>query len=96
MPVFLVAAAILGAIFYIITSMYVSISRDLKRLESVTRSPIFGMVGESLNGITTIRAYGDGPRFFRQLFSMLDDNARPYWNLWLANRWCVVPLLMRD
>lgn len=88
MPLFIVAALVLAVVFSGITSMYIVTSRELKRLESVTRSPIFGMVGESLNGIVTIRAYGDGPRFFRQLFSMLDANARPYWNLWLANRWC--------
>lgn len=94
MPVFLLGAVVLCVLFFAITLMYISTSRELKRLESITRSPIFGLVGESLNGITTIRAYGSGPRFFRKLFAMLDDNARPYWNLWLANRWSVISYLV--
>lgn len=37
--------------------LYVSSSRELKRLDSIAASPIFQHFGESLTGLTTIRAF---------------------------------------
>lgn len=58
--------------------------------ESVTRSPIFSVFGETLQGVSTIRAYGDASRFMRHIFHLLDENNRPFFTLWLANRWLSV------
>lgn len=38
--------------------MFVKTSRDLRRLESNARSPIFSKFGETLQGIVTVRAFG--------------------------------------
>ncbi|XP_077300828.1 ATP-binding cassette sub-family C member 4-like [Arctopsyche grandis] len=43
-------------LFYNIFIMYLNTAQDIKRLEGITRSPVFSHVTSSLNGITTIRA----------------------------------------
>ncbi|XP_075166626.1 putative multidrug resistance-associated protein lethal(2)03659 [Haematobia irritans] len=49
--------AILMIIFYFLRSFYLKTSRDVKRLEAITRSPIYTHMGASLNGLATIRAF---------------------------------------
>lgn len=55
--------------------------RFLPTAESVSKSPIFSVFGEALQGVATIRAYGDASRFMTQIFSLLDANNRPFFNL---------------
>ena len=86
-PGFLIAAFFISIIYFAIGSFYVRSSRDLKRLESVQRSPIYQQFGETLSGIVTIRAYGDEKRFVRDNQNRLDTHHRPFIYLWAANRW---------
>ena len=36
---------------------YIPTARELQRIESITRSPIYAKFGEALLGVATIRAY---------------------------------------
>ena len=51
LPVFL---AIYSGCYYLSSSA----TRDLQRLEAVSRSPIYTQFSETLNGLSTIRAFG--------------------------------------
>jgi ABC-type multidrug transport system fused ATPase/permease subunit len=86
-PGFLIAAVFIGFIYFMIGRFYLRSSRDLKRLESVQRSPLFQQFGETLTGITTIRAYGDEKRFIRDNMHRVNTYNRPFIYLWAANRW---------
>lgn len=55
LPAFLFAAVVITAVYFGIGYIYLASSRELKRSESVSRSPIFSLFGETLNGVSTIR-----------------------------------------
>jgi ABC-type multidrug transport system fused ATPase/permease subunit len=86
-PGFLIAALFIGCLFYFVATFYLRASRDLKRLESVHRSPLFQQFGETLSGMTTIRAYGDERRFIRDNLAKVNTQSRPFIYLWACNRW---------
>jgi ABC-type multidrug transport system fused ATPase/permease subunit len=86
-PAFLIAAAFISVLYFLIGRFYINSSRDLKRLESVHRSPLYQQFGETLSGMTTIRAYGDERRFIRENLTKINTQHRPFIYLWAANRW---------
>eukprot|EP00002_Diphylleia_rotans_P003707 TRINITY_DN1258_c0_g1_i3.p1 TRINITY_DN1258_c0_g1~~TRINITY_DN1258_c0_g1_i3.p1 ORF type:complete len:1141 (+),score=233.81 TRINITY_DN1258_c0_g1_i3:1334-4756(+) len=66
---------------------YRSTSRELKRIESVSRSPIYAHLSESLNGLSTIRAFGALPQAIDDNHAKIDENNAVSWVSFLANRW---------
>ncbi|KAJ1831821.1 Transporter of the ATP-binding cassette (ABC) [Coemansia sp. RSA 2711] len=86
-PTFTLGAIIIAIVYWIIGVLYLSASREIKRFESVTKSPIYTQFGETLNGVSTIRAYGQEARFKRVNYGKIDDNIRPFIYMWGANRW---------
>jgi ABC-type multidrug transport system fused ATPase/permease subunit len=86
-PGFLIAGVFISVIYFFIGRFYLRSSVNLKRLESVQRSPLFQQFGETLSGITTIRAYGDERRFIRDNMLRVNTHNRPFIYLWAANRW---------
>ena len=86
-PGFLVAGAFLTVLYVGMGAFYIRASRDLKRIESAQRSPLYQQFGETLSGITTIRAYGDERRFIEDNARRINNHNRPFIFLWAANRW---------
>jgi ABC-type multidrug transport system fused ATPase/permease subunit len=86
-PAFLIAGVFISVLYFLIGRFYINSSRDLKRLESVHRSPLYQQFGETLSGMTTIRAYGDERRFIRENLAKINTQHRPFIYLWAANRW---------
>ncbi|KAB8349556.1 hypothetical protein FH972_023580 [Carpinus fangiana] len=86
-PGFLIAGVFISVIYFFIGKVYIGSSRDLKRIESVQRSPLYQQFGETLSGMATIRAYGDERRFIRENLHRVNTYNRPFLYLWAANRW---------
>ncbi|KAG0245229.1 hypothetical protein BGW41_002698 [Actinomortierella wolfii] len=89
-PKFLIAAVFIAILFYLMANLYLRTLRELKRLELVTKSPIFSHFGESLNGVSTIRAFGQEKRFMYENLELMDEHNRPFFYLWVCNRWLSV------
>jgi ATP-binding cassette, subfamily C (CFTR/MRP), member 1 len=91
-PAFVVLIIPLGVLYKWIQKYYLRTSRELKRLDSVSRSPIYAHFQESLSGISTIRAYRQSNRFSLENEWRVDANLRAYYPSISANRWLAVRL----
>ena len=85
-PVFIALIVPLAGVYYWVQRYYLRTSRELKRLDSVSRSPIYAHFQESLGGITTIRAYRQQNRFAMENEWRVDANLRAYFPSINANR----------
>eukprot|EP00892_Ulva_mutabilis_P006809 jgi/Ulvmu1/44/UM001_0047.1 len=77
----------LAYVFFRIRAYYVVTSREVKRIEAVTRSPVYAMFSTTLKGLPTIRAFGAQARFRHRFLSCLDLNSA-WWMAYIATaRW---------
>ena len=74
------------------TRYYLNTSRELKRMDAVSRSPIFAWFSESLNGLSTIRAFGQQSIFIVNHRKRVDANQICYLPSVSVNRWLAVRL----
>jgi ATP-binding cassette subfamily C (CFTR/MRP) protein 1 len=74
-------------IFMRVAAYFLRTSRELKRLDNVTRSPIFQHFSETLSGIVTIRAFGDSERFNLMNQQKVDTNLRPLFFGYVLGQW---------
>lgn len=81
---------LIGGIYFIVGLLYLRASRELKRLNSLSLSPIYSHFTESLVGITTIRAYGVEEQFMISIYRKLDAFTSSFYFLSMSNRWLSV------
>ncbi|KAG2195149.1 hypothetical protein INT47_006598 [Mucor saturninus] len=86
-PAFIIPGVFVAYMFKSMGLYYLNSSRDLKRLNSVSRSPIYVQFNETVIGVATIRAFGCQRRFIEESFSRVDANNRPFIWMWATNRW---------
>ena len=122
-PWFLCVLPFFGIIYTAAYYLSCSATRDLQRLEAVTRSPIFTQVSiqrhrsphlishprllnspvsvptwqfsETLNGLSTIRAFGRTSQFEQSSLSLVAANTRCFFNQDAANQWISQRLVRR-
>ncbi|XP_065349429.1 probable multidrug resistance-associated protein lethal(2)03659 [Cloeon dipterum] len=79
----LIPTAVISVIFYFIRVIYLKTSRSVKRLEGVTRSPVFSHLNASIHGLTTIRAFKSQDILFEQ-FDNHQDVHSSAWYLFIT------------
>ncbi|UJR25517.1 hypothetical protein I4U23_006863 [Adineta vaga] len=82
----------LAIMFAFIQRIYVASSRQLRRLDSTTRSPVYSYFGETVQGLSSIRAYNVQERFINTSDQLLDRNQSCYFASCVANRWLAIRL----
>jgi ABC-type multidrug transport system fused ATPase/permease subunit len=86
-PFFLTAIIPLAWLYLYVQNFYIRTSREVQRLDGVSRSPIYSHFDETLAGVSSIRAFGRVEDFILENEQRLDTNQRAYWVYQTANRW---------
>ncbi|XP_060079836.1 multidrug resistance-associated protein 1-like [Ylistrum balloti] len=86
-PIFLSVIIPLFVVYYLSQRFYVPTSRQLQRIESTTRSPIYTHFSETIAGASTIRAYGQQDRFIETSVQRVDKNILFFFARIASNRW---------
>ncbi|XP_053424694.1 ATP-binding cassette sub-family C member 3 isoform X3 [Nycticebus coucang] len=86
-PLFAVIILPLAALYAFVQRFYVATSRQLKRLESVSRSPIYSHFSETVTGTSVIRAYNRSQDFKVISDTKVDTNQRSCYHHIASNRW---------
>uniref|UniRef100_A0A8C8FP16 ATP-binding cassette, sub-family C (CFTR/MRP), member 8 n=1 Tax=Oncorhynchus tshawytscha TaxID=74940 RepID=A0A8C8FP16_ONCTS len=89
-PVFLIALVPLAIACYFIQKYFRVASRDLQQLEDSTQLPLLSHFSETVEGLTTIRAFRYESRFRQRLLEYTDANNIASLFLTAANRWLEV------
>ncbi|XP_076880787.1 ATP-binding cassette sub-family C member 10 [Brachyhypopomus gauderio] len=94
LPWVLVPLLPLGVLYYQTQRFYRHSSRELKRLCSLTLSPVYSHFSETLSGLATVRASGHAARFEEENERRLDQNQRCLFISNAAMQWLDIRLQM--
>jgi ATP-binding cassette subfamily C (CFTR/MRP) protein 1 len=71
---------------------YVATTRQTKRLESITRSPIYSHFSETMTGVSTISAFSREEDFMMENRRRIEDNQRCYHASIFVGKWSALRL----
>ncbi|XP_057686609.1 multidrug resistance-associated protein 4 [Corythoichthys intestinalis] len=91
-PWILIPVFLLLIVFLFLRRYFLETSRDIKRLESTTRSPVFSHLSSSLQGLWTIRAFRAEGRFQRDFDGHQDKHTAAWFLFLTTSRWFAVRL----
>ncbi|XP_077585449.1 ATP-binding cassette sub-family C member 2 [Stigmatopora nigra] len=91
-PFFTIVIIPLAVVYFFVQRFYVATSRQLRRLDSVSRSPIYSHFGETVSGLSVIRAYGHQERFLQHNETTMDENLKSVYPWIVSNRWLAIRL----
>jgi ABC-type multidrug transport system fused ATPase/permease subunit len=95
LPVMLLAVVPVFCAYYFLQRDYRIPAREVKRLDSISRSPRFAHFKETLHGMVVIRSFGRTETFYEGFLDRLEHNQRMFYGHFMLNRWFSsrIPLL---
>jgi ATP-binding cassette, subfamily C (CFTR/MRP), member 1 len=91
-PIFIVVVIPIAVLYYFLQMFFVTTARQLKRMEAISRSPIFTHFGETITGSSTIRAFNRAESFACENERRVDENQICSYPIVIANRWLAIRL----
>ena len=85
-----IPAAFVAIAMLLLRYRYALCLRDLKRIEGVTRSPVYSLLASSIDGLKVIRSYKAEKVCIREFLHSLDNNTRASYLLLTTNRWAAI------
>lgn len=86
-PMVLLVLAPISWIYYKIQKNYRASAREVKRLDSLSRSPRYAHFKESVNGLVVLRSLDRQDWFYQQFAEKLTYNQRMFYSHYMVNRW---------
>ena len=78
---------IVGNLFIMFRKFYLKTSRSVKRLEGVTRSPIFNHLASSLDGLATLRAFNANSKMVEEFDALQNIHSSVFFATFSTIRW---------
>ncbi|XP_070582140.1 ATP-binding cassette sub-family C member 4-like [Ptychodera flava] len=91
-PVVLIITIPLIILFGFLRGYSIRTTRDVKRLDGITRSPVYSHLATSVQGLWTIRAFKMETNFTRQFHKRQDANTEAWFLFMTTSRWFGVRL----
>jgi ABC-type multidrug transport system fused ATPase/permease subunit len=91
-PLFIIALIPITIAYLLVQRYFVPSNRQLKRMQSVSKSPIFSHFSETQSGISTIRAYNLEKQFIQIMQNNIDENLVLSYTNTVSNRWLALRL----
>ncbi|KAJ1727146.1 hypothetical protein LPJ61_004731 [Coemansia biformis] len=86
-PPFIVIALAMTCAYAMVAVYYLNATRELKRLDSISMSPLLSLFSELITGVESIRAFGAQSQYTKEAMNRVNVHNRPYYLMWGANRW---------
>ncbi|KAH8929257.1 ABC transporter [Atractiella rhizophila] len=84
---FLIVIFFIMLIYGSLSHFYRASAREIKRLDNIIRSSLYGLFSESLSGLSTIRAFGEQHKFIAETEKFIDWENRAYYLTVINQRW---------
>ncbi|KAH8883932.1 P-loop containing nucleoside triphosphate hydrolase protein [Thozetella sp. PMI_491] len=93
-PYVIVFGLLLLGLYVRIANEYITAAREVKRINSVSHSPIYDQFSSVLSGLSTIRAYGRTEYYMDRMLNLIDNSTKASWALQLSARWMALRMGM--
>ncbi|KAI9504498.1 P-loop containing nucleoside triphosphate hydrolase protein, partial [Coemansia spiralis] len=89
-PMFIFIAIAVSLVYIGFAYYYLSSSRELKRLESNSMSPLLSLFSELILGVSTIRAFGVKQLYIKEALNRISAHNRPFYMVLSSKQWLAV------